>query len=147
MPHIKILLTEGYIPFFSLPVYLGSKCPKLHKMSNILYVVNLLLDQSPSGHRYFQWHHKITFFFHGFPHLTQTPSQQCLPLLTKAEYVAPQGLPFSDIFTGKLCYHHLHRKQRDQLRVGCSMCCCFLWDEATCFQALKPLTSVYTGWA
>lgn len=128
----------------SLLVYLESKCPTIHKMSNMLYVVNLLQNQSPSGHWYCQWHQKFTFFFHGFPHLTQTPSQQCLPVLTKAEYVAPQGLPFSDIFTGKLCYHFPHRRQRGQLRTGCSMCFCFLWDEAICFQALMPLTSVYT---
>lgn len=139
MSRIKILLTEGYIQFFSLLVYLESKCPTLHKMSNMLYVVNLSQDQSPSGHWYFQWHQKFTIFFHGFPHLAQTPSQQCLPVLTKAEHVAPQGLPFSDIFTGKLCYHFPHRKQRGQLRVECSTCFCFLWDEAICFQALKPL--------
>jgi hypothetical protein len=64
MSRIKIFLTEGYIQFFSLVVYLESRCPTIYKMSNMLYVVNVLQDQSPSGHWYFQWHQKFTIFFH-----------------------------------------------------------------------------------
>jgi hypothetical protein len=64
MSHIKILLTEGYIQFFSLLVYLESKCPTLHKMSNMLvdeeenqqdatqYVIELVIGSTCFGHHY-----------------------------------------------------------------------------------------------